>query len=808
MFRCGGSPLFLVVLATWVCAANAQTISGIINHYSAVTAIAGNQITVTAGGLFQAGDYVLVIQMQGADIVTSNNASFGDISAYNNAGNFEWGRVASSVGNDVFLEKPLTKTYDIAGKVQLVRVPAYCDAVVTDTLTCAPWNGSTGGVLALLCHGTLTLNADISVAGKGFRGGPTCIGFWGCSNPNYYLNNNNCSGGKKGEGIHLVTVPAYTGGRGKIANGGGGGNPGNCGGGGGANVGGGGLGGYEYNLCFNTLQGIGGQALDYSLGRVFMGGAGGTGFNDNMQTQFPGSNGGGIIFLQAETIVSNGQVIDASGLDIVGLTNDESAGGGGAGGFVCIDVKQIQGTVHVKAKGGKGGDTFNNIFVTNCHGPGGGGGGGGVWFSGSSLPAGISVDVSGGNSGLVLNPSSSCFNTSWGATNGSDGNVFYNYPALALAMGKSVWLGNDTIVCPGQSVWLQPGEFFLTYLWQDSSMTNSFLVQDSGTYWVKVTDSSGCVSTDTIYILHFPTQAVNLMEDTVICPESAVVWIAGNKDYFYKWQDGTTDSFFIAQQPGLYWVEITDSLGCVTIDSMLLTHFVLPPLELGDAMAFCPGDSAGVYAGSFTAYAWNTGSADSAIVVYEPGTYSVVVTDANGCQQMDTIQVLPYYDVPPTGWMNDTLVCPGIAILVSAPAGFVGYLWPDGSSQETWELDQPGSYWLEITNDFGCKSRDTFLVTAECPPGLWLPNAFTPNGDGINDVFKALGYHVVSFHMHIFNRWGELVFVSDHMDRGWDGKHNGMPCELGVYVYDVRYVASAKDVPVTGRLRGNVTLIR
>src|SRR5262249_42385404 len=151
------------------------------------------------------------------------------------------------------------------------------------------------------------------VKGKGFRGGPICIGPWGCGNTAYYLNNVTCSGGKKGEGIAIPSSNNYTGGRGKIANGGGGGNPGNCGGGGGANYGSGGLGGLEYNLCFDAIQGIGGAALDYSLGKIFMGGAGGTGFDDNGQTIYPGGNGGGIIIISTNTLVGNSHNITADG---------------------------------------------------------------------------------------------------------------------------------------------------------------------------------------------------------------------------------------------------------------------------------------------------------------------------------------------------------------------------------------------------------------------------------------------------------------------------------------------------------------
>ena len=770
--------------------------------------VSGNIVTVASSSGFNAGDRVLIIQMQGADINTANTSSFGDITAYNSAGNWEYGVINSISGNDITLDSTIQNTYDPNGKVQLVTVPVFCDASVDDTLTCQAWNGTTGGVLVFFSNGTVTLNSDINVSGKGFRGGPTCIGPWGCGNTAYYLNNTNCSGGKKGEGIWVTSGNNYTGGRGKVANGGGGGNPGNCGGGGGANFGTGGMGGYEYSLCFNTIQGIPGQTLDYTMGRLFMGGAGGTGFNDNSQTQYAGSNGGGIIIISANTLIGNSQNISSNGLDINGVTNDESAGGGGAGGIVCLDIQTYSGNVNVNVNGGKGGGTYNYIFVPDCHGPGGGGGGGAIWVKDAVLPGAVIPSTTGGIPGLVLNPSSSCYNTPWGATNGQDGSVLFNFPSQTLIPPSQVSLGPDTIICPDQVFILHAGDNYLSYVWQDGSTDSLFAASDSGMYYVQVADSGGCFSYDTVLISLYPPVSIPILNDTIVCPGEDVLLVAGDGSDTYLWQDGSTGSSLMTDAPGLYWVQVTDSLGCSAYDSSIIINFTAPLLDLGNDTSLCPGDMVIFSAGTYALYEWQDGSTQANFITGDLGEYSVIVVDSNGCFQYDTVVVISYYDVPPDDLVPDTIVCPDVPRFLMAPDNYISYEWNDGSTEQSLEIDQPGTYWVRVTNEHNCVNTDTIFVKAECPTGIWVPNAFSPNGDGINDFFTAIGYNVTEYHMSIFNRWGEIIYITDQMDDGWDGKYEGRDSEVGAYVYLISFIGELNGLTSSGTYKGNVTLVR
>ena len=121
---------------------------------------------------FNPGDTVLMIQMKGAAIDSTNTSAFGSVTDYKNAGNYEFNYVKTKSGNIIELKNNLTRNYDIPdGKVQLIRVPYYNDVMVTSTLTCLPWDGSKGGVLVLNVLNTVELNADINTTGRGFLKG-------------------------------------------------------------------------------------------------------------------------------------------------------------------------------------------------------------------------------------------------------------------------------------------------------------------------------------------------------------------------------------------------------------------------------------------------------------------------------------------------------------------------------------------------------------------------------------------------------------------------------------------------------------
>ena len=322
------------ILFTWVLLAghfitHGQTtnISGVINSYHKVLEIIPSKSCIRVENIsgLSINDQVMIVQMKGATINTNNNTSFGDVSALNNAGNYEINHICIIKGDSVFFSYTILNNYTPAGKVQLVKIPVYQDAIVTDSLKAEPWNNTTGlgGVLAIQVGGQLTLNAPVYASGAGFKGGNFVTSSGVCSNffltQDFYYNANNTNpqnGAFKGEGVYDFTNVDYSGGRGALANGGGGGNNHNNSGGGGADLSAGGIGGGNSSSvgCSGNFQGLGGKTLSSNSGqKIYLGGGGGAGHANNTSVSTGGGSGGGIIFIQAVTIVGNNQKITATG---------------------------------------------------------------------------------------------------------------------------------------------------------------------------------------------------------------------------------------------------------------------------------------------------------------------------------------------------------------------------------------------------------------------------------------------------------------------------------------------------------------
>ncbi len=448
-------PFLILLFLNNLSSANAQ-ISGIINRYTPVTAIDTclGKLSVSDTTGFRVGNPVLLIQMQGADIATGNNASFGTVSAMNDAGRHERAIIESVSANAVFLKNRLVNRFNPAGKVQLVSIPQFTNVTVSDTLKAKPWNGSTGGVLALEVSGTLTLNAPIVATGTGFRGGADYVASGNmCSAiipvTGYVFSLGNWRGGYKGEGIALVAAGLELG-RGPLANGGGGGNDHNAGGGGGGNVTNGGKGGNNadpnLNGCNGYFPGIGGYATPSTAGRIFMGGGGGAGHANNLMRS-KGGVGGGIVLLKAGAINGSSPAIYSKGTD-AGLSLSDGAGGGGAGGTIRLDLSTPNPNLTLNANGGRGGNADNNN-VDRCMGPGGGGAGGRIL---TNATPGI-FSVTGGVAGITINSTIGCNNTPNTAEAGNLGEI---KPLSALTEGTIVngapqVLSNPlpVTVCPG-----------------------------------------------------------------------------------------------------------------------------------------------------------------------------------------------------------------------------------------------------------------------------------------------------------------------------------------------------------------------
>jgi len=435
-----------------------QDIGGVVNYYLEVDSVFNDTIKVTGSlGDFSAGDYVILIQMTGASFLEDGDHprhyALG-LDQPKNCGKYEILQIEDIITPENYLvfTSYLLNEYDNDEDVQIVKIITGDKLTVTSTVQSYAWDGSKGGIIALMAFDELVMNANIDVTGQGFRGGAFDEEYTGgCRYDDalvdtcYFETDQLNRAGNKGEGIMTNSFTLRKG-AGYALNGGGGGNGLYSGGAGGGNGGAGGRGGHQYEaVCgpaVHLVYSQGGFAAEtefYNKDKIIFGGGGGTGTQNSGAGRdgSPGGNGGGMVFILANTITGNGRSILARGQNVVGPV-DASAGGGGGGGVILIDVANNSGNITLNVRGGNGGTTG-----INCTGSGGGGGGGVVKHSGSSFEA-VLIDTVNGNAGTV---DGSC--PFMAGVNGSRGRI---YPRLVLPLNGflfNVLYGGDTI-CQGQ----------------------------------------------------------------------------------------------------------------------------------------------------------------------------------------------------------------------------------------------------------------------------------------------------------------------------------------------------------------------
>jgi hypothetical protein len=414
---------FFYCIAHFVCA---QT----LNCYAKVTAIAGTTYSVSnvneTFDTFEDGEEIIIMQMQdnviGAN--TLDDASFGNLSAIGSAGLYEVATILSHTESaglpvTVTLNSATINTYN-AGVNSTLQIISFrnmgtpANYTTTANITALPWNGNIGGVIALSVSGTLTLAHSINANASGFLGGSRSsdfyIGGFLCYNTPFRSSNN--QDGFKGESIYKSTTTAHTNSRAKILNGGGGGVQINAGGGGGGNFTAGGIGGIGWNGSAAGCSfaaggyGYGGIALSsvISQNRVFMGGGGGGGQqNDGLGSS--GTNGGGIVLIRANQLITTGACgplsISANGAS-AGNSGNDGAGGGGAAGSIVLNINSytVAATcpLTVSANGGNGG-TVNST----THAGGGAGGQGFIVYSSARPTVNITTNTLNGSPGCNNN---------------------------------------------------------------------------------------------------------------------------------------------------------------------------------------------------------------------------------------------------------------------------------------------------------------------------------------------------------------------------------------------------------------------
>lgn len=349
----------------------------------------------------------------------------------------------------------------------------------------------------------------------------------------------------------------------------------------------------------------------------------------------------------------------------------------------------------------------------------------------------------------------------------------------------SLDLGPDQAICNGVPVVLTTNYSNATsYLWSTGETSPSITIDAIGTYSVDVIDM-GCFMQDTINFTEI-TFLNSLGNDTTVCPGEYVFFNASTTPADYSWSNGSNTASIFTNVPGIYWLDITLN-GCTKRDSVLVSHFVLDHLNLGPDQVLC-GDTASVVLTSNLsgqAYLWNTGANTPSITAHPDSTFILQIVDMNNCKINDTISI--EHSTPNVFLGKDIVSCVGENYILNVEKeNLVGYHWSTGQTKPLININQEGNYWVIVEDIYGCIASDTIHYDfLSC--SLYIPNAFTPNDDNLNDIFKAEGENIIQYELIIFNRWGEPFFQTTQLNLGWDGTYHGIDSPMGVYSYKLTY---------------------
>ena len=749
----------------------------VVNKYTEVLAydICTNAITVADATFYNAGDTVLMIQMKGAIIDTSNTASFGTVLDYKNAGNYEVNYISQKTGNVLAFKNKLTRNYDIPnGVVQLVRVPHYKAGYFSGGLTCDNWDGTKGGILAIFSTSGLITEESLDVSGKGFMGALSFIPAPAspvCSQNNYFYPGTSQFAAFKGEGIGSLS-PNYSKGKGSLAGGGGGGNSHNAGGGGGGNGGAGGFGGYQTDSCASAPfdnRGMGGKNFLYNSNadKIFLGSGGGAGHTDIVNQGIPyGGTGGGIMIIITDTLWQRDGNLLANGYDAntcLSPNCNDGMAGGGSGGTILLSMNMVIDSVTVETKGGKGESVTGSIIPGGRPGPGGGGGGGVFYFTGNSLPVNMKYVADGGNNGVIIQDA----NNAWGATKGNTGISFFD---LVLPIDNILFTPNidsvridDTLNYCNNILFKGLG-YTNTYpviSWQwyfgDGGTANTQNVTHNygaaGNYTVKliVTDVNGCKDSISTIVNTAGPMPVNAGADTALCTSGQIsIALSGTTATgSYVWSPAAVLNNNTIPNPiatinttTTFYLTTTNGSGCTARDSVTITINNAPAVKTFADTSICKNATLMLSASGAVSYNWSPGIYVSDSTIANPQytdsvsrTLIVTGTGANGCKAADTINVnvkTPVIFIAPP----DKITCIGKSVQLNGNNGNgFQYLWTPPFYLSNANIKNPVAnppfsmaYAVTIT-DNTCNYDSSFVVNVTVLP---LPSVKATKSNDVN----------------------------------------------------------------------------
>jgi gliding motility-associated-like protein len=392
-------------------------------------------------------------------------------------------------------------------------------------------------------------------------------------------------------------------------------------------------------------------------------------------------------------------------------------------------------------------------------------------------------------------------------------------------------LGNDTAICQGDMITLDAGAPFSSYLWQNATTAQTLNASVADLYFVTAVDPNGCIVKDSIILNVNSLPVIDLMDTLMICPGINSNLNANTGYTSYAWNSGAATSSITVNTTGNYVVIVQDANGCINADSTLVLYHPVPqlffsvlPLTGCEPLSITTQNTSLLNGATIQSWNWQIGpnslnDTAPATVLLNDGFYDVSIqaTTDQGCLVDSTIlNYIEVYPAPEAIIVPESLEYEMFDDFInisnqSTQATIYDWSLFNYSISSTEDLAYPisdtGHFNFELLaiNQYGCRDSTNVIITVNPSFAIFFPNAFTPNGNGINDNYMPTGYGIDEFEMTIYDRWGELVFKSTDMTIGWDGTYKGAPPFRDVYVYKCK-IRDIKGDP--HYYFGHITLIQ
>ena len=397
----------------------------------------------------------------------------------------------------------------------------------------------------------------------------------------------------------------------------------------------------------------------------------------------------------------------------------------------------------------------------------------------------------------------------------------------------------DTTICKGNSVQILGTPYPLfSYHWSPSegiptlNTLTPLITPDTSTTYIVTASYSKCPDMhDTLVINVQPNPKAYIGGNQFVCQFDTLhinasvtpMWF---QQYIYSWapsanldNDTTSTVVFHGDTSTMVTFTVTTSAGCTAVDSALITVYPGNFASINpNAQSFCPHDTAVLSPVGGVSYNWSPSLYLSSNTAIQPiikpitsQTYTVIATSQYGC--LDTFTYTATVYPAAVLYIGDSVTLhPGETYQMDPQTNCTQFLWFPPAGLSNANISNPianptisTKYIVYGVTDWGCKTSDSINIYVDPGTLLALPNAFTP-GNGPNNEFKIIKQGIASLnYFRIFNRWGNLVFETNDIDKGWNGEFNGVPQPLDVYVYDVEAVTSTGEI---FKKHGNLTLLR